>query len=83
LTRPGGGAGWTGGTRSPGCAFDTDMHRLFFGRRGEVSKLAELLRSPLERADRGCVGGDRSVRMRQVLTVRAGLLPVMAGEPGW
>jgi hypothetical protein len=59
------------------------MHRLFFGRRGEVSKLAELLRSPLERADRGCVGGDRSVRMRQVLTVRAGLLPVMAGEPGW
>jgi len=24
------------------------MHRLFFGRRGEVSKLAELLRSPLE-----------------------------------
>jgi hypothetical protein len=63
--------------------FDTDEHRVFFGRADEVEHLAELLRSSAERAEgtvllvvgpSGC--GKSSL-------IRAGLLPVLASEPGW
>ncbi len=80
-----GGLGWPEGRNPfPGLrAFDADLHSVFFGRAGETQALAGLLRSPAERADgqlllvvgpSGC--GKSSL-------VRAGLLPVMADEPGW
>ncbi|MGH3709056.1 MAG: TIR domain-containing protein [Pseudonocardiaceae bacterium] len=80
-----GGAGWPD-DRSPfpGLrALDVADHQVFFGRSAEVEQLAELLRSPAEHAEgtvllvvgpSGC--GKSSL-------VRAGLLHVMAGEPGW
>jgi WD40 repeat protein len=63
--------------------FEVNRHRVFFGRAAETKELAELLRSPAEQfkgavllvvGPSGC--GKSSV-------VRAGLVPVMAGEPGW
>ncbi|MGH3869628.1 MAG: TIR domain-containing protein, partial [Pseudonocardiaceae bacterium] len=77
-----GGAGWSD-DRSPfpGLrSFDSDRHRVFFGRAQETKQLAELLRSVaggsavLVVGPSGC--GKSSL-------VRAGVLPVMAGEPGW
>jgi TIR domain/WD domain, G-beta repeat len=76
-----GGTGWPDG-RSPFPGldpFDKDRHRVFFGRAEETKKLAELLRSAVEAAllvvgPSGC--GKSSL-------VRAGLVPVMAAEPGW
>lgn len=80
-----GGWGWPD-DRSPFPGlrpFDVEDHRVFFGRSGEVDQLAELLRSPAERAagavllvlgPSGC--GKSSL-------VRAGLLSTMADEPGW
>jgi TIR domain-containing protein/conflict system STAND superfamily ATPase len=47
-----GGSGWPD-DRSPFPGlrpFDTDLHRVFFGRAGEVEQLAALLRSPAEHA---------------------------------
>lgn len=49
-----GGLGWSD-ARSPFPAlrpFDVADHRVFFGRSDEVEKLAGLLRSPAERAER-------------------------------
>ena len=47
-----GGWGWAepfSGLR----AFDTDMSRVFFGRRAEVNEVAELLQSPADRPGAG------------------------------
>jgi WD40 repeat protein len=80
-----GGWGWPD-DRSPfpGLrSFNVDEHRVFFGRTAEVRALAGLLRSSAERTGgrvllvvgpSGC--GKSSL-------VRAGLVPVMAGEVGW
>jgi energy-coupling factor transporter ATP-binding protein EcfA2 len=77
-----GGAGWSDDRCPfPGLRpFDVDWHRVFFGRTEETKQLVELLRSAaggralLVVGPSGC--GKSSL-------VRAGLLPVMADEPGW
>ncbi len=63
--------------------FDIDLHRAFFARTREVDQLAELLRSTAERAEGAVllVVGPSGCGKSSLL--RAGLLPVMAGEPGW
>ena len=78
----GGGRGWLDGRSPfPGLrSFDTDMSRVFFGRRIEVGKLTELLRS---RAERGVVVVTGSSGCGKSSLVRAGLLPAIADEPGW
>ncbi len=77
-----GGAGWPD-DRSPFPGlrpFDIDRYRVFFGRAQEAKQLSELLRSAaggtalLVVGPSGC--GKSSL-------VRAGLVPLMAGEPGW
>ena len=80
-----GGLGWPD-NRSPFPGLrplDVEDHQVFFGRSREVEELARLLRSPVERAEgtvllvvgpSGC--GKSSL-------VRAGLLHIMAEEPGW
>ena len=79
------GWGWPDGRSPfPGLQpFDTDLHRVFFGRNAEVAQLTARLRSPAGFADgtmllivgpSGC--GKSSL-------VRAGLLPAMALEPDW
>ena len=60
--------------------FDTDQHWVFFGRAEEVKHLAELLRSPAERAALLVVGPSGCGKSS---LVRAGLMPAMAGQPGW
>ena len=80
-----GGAGWPD-DRSPfpGLrALDTDEHRVFFGRGREVEQLAELLRSPAERADPALLLVVGPSGCGKSSLVRAGLLPVMAAEPEW
>jgi energy-coupling factor transporter ATP-binding protein EcfA2 len=80
-----GGGGWPD-DRSPfpGLrAFETDQHRVFFGRERETEQLAALLRSPAEQAEGAAllvVGPSGSGKSS---LVRAGVLPVMAGEPDW
>ncbi|MGQ0774256.1 MAG: nSTAND1 domain-containing NTPase [Pseudonocardiales bacterium] len=63
--------------------FEINRHRVFFGRTAEVGQLAGLLRSPaarVEGAARLVVGPSGCGKSS---LVRAGLLPVLAGEPGW
>ncbi len=60
--------------------FDVDWHRVFFGRDREIKQLAELLRSTAEGAVLMVVGPSGCGKSS---LVRAGLLPVMADEPGW
>jgi WD40 repeat protein/energy-coupling factor transporter ATP-binding protein EcfA2 len=77
-----GGASWPDGRCPfPGLRpFDVDWQRVFFGRAEETKHLVERLRSAagggalLVVGPSGC--GKSSL-------VRAGLLPVMANEPGW
>ena len=74
-----GGSGWPD-DRSPFPGlrpFDTDLHRVFFGRSREVEQLAALLRSPAERADAGGAVGGGAVGVRQVV---AGAGRVAAGD---
>ncbi len=80
-----GGLGWAD-DRSPfpGLrAFEVEDHRVFFGRHDEVEKLAGLLRSPVERAEKAVVLVLGPSGCGKSSLVRAGLLHVMAEEPGW
>jgi hypothetical protein len=80
-----GGWGWPDGRSPfPGLrSFDVDQHRVFFGRSAEIQALGELLRSPAERAGRGMLLVVGPSGCGKSSLVRAGLLPVMADEPGW
>jgi energy-coupling factor transporter ATP-binding protein EcfA2 len=79
-----GGMGWPDGRSPfPGLRpFDVDQHRAFFGRTSEVEALAGLLRSPAERAGGVLLVVGPSGCGKSSL-VRAGLVPVVAEEPGW
>ncbi len=60
--------------------FDADLHRVFFGRADEVRQLAGLLRSPVETGALLVVGPSGCGKSS---LVRAGLVPLLAEEPGW
>ncbi|MGH3838831.1 MAG: toll/interleukin-1 receptor domain-containing protein, partial [Pseudonocardiaceae bacterium] len=80
-----GGLGWAD-DRSPFPGlrpFEVEDHRVFFGRRGEVEQLAGLLRSPAERAEKAVLLVVGPSGCGKSSLVRAGLLHVMAEEPGW
>jgi hypothetical protein len=79
-----GGTGWADDRPPfPGLRpFDTDLHRVFFGRTREVEQLATLLRSPGERAEGAVLVVVGPSGCGKSSLVRAGLLPLMAGEPG-
>jgi hypothetical protein len=62
---------------------DVEDHRVFFGRSGEVEQLAGLVRSPAERAEGAVLLVVGPSEWGKSSLVRAGLLHVMAGEPGW
>jgi hypothetical protein len=80
-----GGWGWLDGRSPfPGLRpFDVEEHRVFFGRAAEVRALAELMRSPAERAGREVLLVVGPSGCGKSSLVRAGLLPVMAAEPNW
>ncbi|MGH3810976.1 MAG: TIR domain-containing protein, partial [Pseudonocardiaceae bacterium] len=80
-----GGLGWPDGRCAfPGLrAFDVDEHRVFFGRGGEVARLAGLLRSAAQRVEGAALVVVGPSGCGKSSLVRAGLVPVMAGEPGW
>jgi WD40 repeat protein len=80
-----GGWGWAEGTSPfPGLEpFNTDRHRVFFGREDEVDELTSRLRSPADVANRGVLLVVGPSGCGKSSLVRAGLLPVMALEPGW
>jgi WD40 repeat protein len=80
-----GGLGWQDGRSPfPGLRpFDVDQRRVFFGRASEVQALVELLRSPAERAGRRVLLVVGPSGCGKSSLVRAGLLPVVADEPGW
>ncbi|MGH3940404.1 MAG: ATP-binding protein [Pseudonocardiaceae bacterium] len=63
--------------------FDADHHLVFFGRTEEVGQLAELLRSAAERAEGRALLVVGPSGCGKSSLVRAGLLPVIAAEPGW
>jgi WD40 repeat protein/energy-coupling factor transporter ATP-binding protein EcfA2 len=80
-----GGFGWPD-DRSPFPGlrpFNVDQHRVFFGRMGETEELAELLRSPAEHAKAAVLLVVGPSGCGKSSLVRAGLLHVMAKEPGW
>jgi WD40 repeat protein len=80
-----GGLGWPD-DRSPFPGLrpvDVDEHRVFFGRRGEVARLAALVRSPAERAEAAMLLVVGPSGCGKSSLVRAGLVPVMAEEPSW
>jgi WD40 repeat protein len=80
-----GGFGWPDDLSPfPGLLpFDVEQHRVFFGRGGETEELAELLRSPAEQAKAAVLLVIGPSGCGKSSLVRAGLLPVMAEEPGW
>ncbi|MGQ0774634.1 MAG: nSTAND1 domain-containing NTPase [Pseudonocardiales bacterium] len=63
--------------------FEVDQHRVFFGRTEETKELAELLRSPTEHAKGAALLVVGPSGCGKSSLVRAGLRPVMVGEPGW
>ncbi len=77
-----GGAGWSDDRCPfPGLRpFDIGWHRVFFGRTEETKQLAERLRSDTAGTALWVVGPSGCGKSS---LVRAGLLPVMAQEPGW
>ncbi len=80
-----GGHGWPDGKSPfPGLRpLDVDEHRVFFGRRRELEQLAGLVRSPAERAEQAVLLVMGPSGCGKSSLVRAGLLHVMADEPGW
>ncbi len=62
---------------------DVDEHRVFFGRRSEVERLAGLVRSPAERAEQALLLVVGPSGCGKSSMVRAGLVHVMADEPSW
>jgi WD40 repeat protein len=62
--------------------FDTDRHRVFFGRAREIDQLAERLRSMAEHTESAALLVVGPSGCGKSSLVRAGLLPVIAGEPG-
>jgi energy-coupling factor transporter ATP-binding protein EcfA2 len=80
-----GGLGWPDDKSPfPGLRpLDVDEHRVFFGRRGEQEQLAGLVRSPAERAEQAVLLVMGPSGCGKSSLVRAGLLHVMADEPGW
>ncbi|MGY1692012.1 nSTAND1 domain-containing NTPase [Geodermatophilus sp. SYSU D01105] len=80
-----GGLGWPD-DRSPYPGlrpFDTDLHRVFFGRGHETEQLAALLRSPAQQAEATVLLVVGPSGCGKSSLVRAGLLPVVAAEPDW
>ena len=77
-----GGTGWPDDRPPfPGLRpFDIDWHRVFFGRTEETKHLVELLRSAAGGTTLLVVGPSGCGKSS---LARAGLLPVMASEPGW
>jgi hypothetical protein len=77
-----GGAGWPDDRPPfPGLRpFDIGWHRVFFGRAEDTKQLGELLRSSARDTALIVVGPSGCGKSS---LVRAGLLPVMAQEPGW
>jgi WD40 repeat protein len=65
------------------CPFDVDLHRVFFGRAQEVDELSGLLRAMAEHAESTALLVVGPSGCGKSSLVRAGLLPTMAGEPGW
>ncbi|HEU0087778.1 MAG TPA: TIR domain-containing protein [Pseudonocardiaceae bacterium] len=63
--------------------FEVDQHRVFFGRAEEAKELAELLRSPAEHAKGAALLVVGPSGCGKSSLVRAGLVPLLAGEPGW
>jgi WD40 repeat protein len=80
-----GGLGWPDGRSPfPGLQpFDTDLRRVFFGRRAEAEALASLLRPLSVPAERGIVMVVGPSGSGKSSLVRAGLLPLLADEAGW
>ncbi|MGH3771483.1 MAG: toll/interleukin-1 receptor domain-containing protein [Pseudonocardiaceae bacterium] len=80
-----GGCGWPDDKPPfPGLRpFAVDEHRVFCGRRGEVERLAGLVRSPAERAEGAVLLVVGPSGCGKSSLVRAGLVPVMAEEPSW
>ncbi|OXR39766.1 hypothetical protein B7C42_08160 [Nocardia cerradoensis] len=81
----GGGLGWPDGRSPyPGLApFDTDMHRVFFGRATEAAELTELLRQAATRSARSIVLVIGPSGAGKSSLVRAGIIPLIADEPYW
>jgi WD40 repeat protein len=80
-----GGLGWPD-DRSPfpGLrSFDIHEHQVFFGRSSEVRQLADLLRSPAERAEESLLLVVGPSGCGKSSLVRAGLLSWMAKEAYW
>jgi WD40 repeat protein/energy-coupling factor transporter ATP-binding protein EcfA2 len=80
-----GGFGWPD-DRSPFRGLrplEVEDHRVFFGRKDEVQRLAALMRSPAQRAEGAVLLVVGPSGCGKSSLVRAGLLHVMAEEPGW
>jgi hypothetical protein len=80
-----GGRGWPD-ERSPFPGlrpFDLELHRVFFGRHTETEELAARLRSPTGGEESGLLLVVGPSGCGKSSLVRAGLVPVMAAEPGW
>jgi WD40 repeat protein len=80
-----GAQGWPDGLNPfPGLrAFHADMRSVFFGRTAETRALAELLRSPAERAEAQVLLVIGPSGCGKSSMVRAGLIPLIAEESGW
>ena len=80
----GGGSGWEDGRSPfPGLRrFDTDLQSVFFGRETEVRQLAARLRSPSDSSNGAMLLVVGPSGCGKSSLVRAGLLPIMARDPG-